>query len=273
MIYIPGPLIFDENSNFFLLVPPPCQFPADIVFVIDSSKTFDEKEFSQHKAFVKIMAKSFANNTRSAVVTYGERSSLKLNFDDSLNITYFLNVVQSIEKDNDVKDKRLDKAINLATTDLLPKARPIAAKLAVVVTDGSQTSGPNALELQQAFDASAKAGVRAVVLGVGEALNMEEWRSLVPRKEDFLQVENSQDLTLKIHNIATQVCAAAGNKICQIYHLPFREVNASLPKQNDDGVSKTMTILFLAYLFGLSCVQTNFDRRKISESGVENSKC
>ena len=83
----------------------------------------------------------------------------------------------------------------------------------MVVTDGSQTSGPNALELQQAFDASAKAGVRTVALGIGKALNVEEWRSLVPRKEDFLQIENSQDMTLKIRDIAKQVCAAAGNKM------------------------------------------------------------
>lgn len=180
--------------------------------MIDSSKTFDEKEFLQHKAFIEVMAKSFGNNTRSAVVTYGEKPSIKSNFDDSLNITYFLSVVQSIVKD-DVNDNRLDTAINMATTDLFPKARPSAAKLAVVVTDGSQTSGPNALELQQAFDASAKAGIRTVALGIGKALNVEEWRSLVPRKEDFLQIENSQDMPLKIRDIAKQVCAAAGNKM------------------------------------------------------------
>lgn len=200
----------------FVSVPPPCQFDADIAFLMDSFGTIDEKEFSQQKAFLKIMAKSFGNNTRSAVVTYGKKYSIEATFDDSLNISGFLKVVDHITKGKEGTDGRLDKAINLATLDVFPKTPPIVTKLAVVLTDGSQASGPNALELQQAFEASGKAGVRVLTIGIGKAVNAEEWRSIVERKEDFLQVENSQELTLKVHALAAKICSAAGKNMEKI---------------------------------------------------------
>lgn len=61
--------------------------------MIDFFKIFDEKEFLQYKVFVEVMVKSFGNNICFVVVIYGEKFFIKLNFDDFLNIIYFLSVV------------------------------------------------------------------------------------------------------------------------------------------------------------------------------------
>lgn len=164
--------------------------------------------------FLKIITKSFGNDSRSAVVTYGEKASVVASFDQFPNIPDFLKAVGNLTQEKDSSGKgRLDEAVNLATRDVFPKSRPGVSKLAVVLTNGKQTTGPNALELKQAFEASRKARIRILPVGVGKNVKVEEWSSLVERKQDLLQVDNSQDLTLKVHEIAATICRAAGKNM------------------------------------------------------------
>ena len=164
--------------------------------------------------FLKIITKSFGNNSRSAVVTYGEKASIVASFDKFTNITDFLEAVSNLTQDKVGSGKgRLDEAVNLAIRDVFPKSRTGVSKLAVVLTDGKQTTGPNALELKQAFESSRKAGIRMLPLGVSKNMKLEQWSSLVERKQDLLQVNSFQDLTLKVHEIAASICLAAGNNI------------------------------------------------------------
>lgn len=198
------------KTTRFLAVPPPCQFPADITFLVDSSGNIGMDDFSRQKTFLEIMAKSFGNNTRPAVVTYGETASVAANFDQFPNIPDFVKAVDNLKKDKDGSGRgRLDEAVNLATSDVFPKGRPGVSKLAVVLTDGSQATGPNALELQQAFEAAEKAGIRLLPLG----MRVEEWGSLVERKQDLLQVEDFEDLTLNVREIAANICRATGKNM------------------------------------------------------------
>ena len=164
--------------------------------------------------FLKIIAKSLGNNSRSAVVAYGEKASIIASFDQFPNISDFLKAVANLTQDKDGSGKgRLDKAVNLATRDVFPKSRPGVSKLAVVLTDGKQTTGTNALELEQAFETSRKAGIRMFPVGVTENMKVEEWSKLVQRKQDLLQVNNFEDLTLKVHEVAASICRAAGKNI------------------------------------------------------------
>ena len=195
-------------------VPPPCQFSTDITFLVDSSKDISKGEFSRQTIFLKMITKSFGNNSRSAVVTYGEKTSIFASFDQFPNIPDFLKAVANLTQDTEGSGNgRLDEAVNLATRDVFPKSRPGVSKLAVVLTEGKQAIGPNALELKQAFETSRKAGIRMHPVGVGKKMNVEKWSNLVEREQDLLQVDNFQDLTLKVHEIAASICRAAGNNI------------------------------------------------------------
>lgn len=167
-------------------------------------------EFSKQKDFLKIMAKTFGNNTRPAVVTYGATASVAAGFDQFPSIPDFVKAVANLTKDKDGSGSgRLDEALNLATRDVFSNGRPGVSKLAVVLTDGSHAFGPNALELKQAFEASEKAGIRLLPLG----MRVEEWGSLVPRKQDLLQIENFEDLTFNVREIAANICRAAGKNM------------------------------------------------------------
>ena len=195
-------------------VPPPCQFSTDITFLVDSSKDIGKGDFSRQTTFLKLITKSFGNNSRSAVVTYGEKASIFASFDQFPNIPDFQKAVANLTQDTDGSGNgRLDEAVNLATRDVFPKSRPGVSKLAVVLTDGKQATGPHAVELKQAFETSRKAGIRMHPVDVGKTMNVEKWSNLVERKQDLLQVDNFQDLTLKVHEIAASICRAAGNNI------------------------------------------------------------
>lgn len=195
-------------------VPAPCQFLTDIAFLVDSSKNIGEVDFSRQRTFLKIITKSFGNKSRSAVVTYGEKSSIFATFDQFANMPDFLKAVANLTQDTDGSgNERLDEAVNLATRDVFPKSRPGVSKLAVVLTDRKEAIGPNALELKQAFETSRKAEIRMYPVGIGKNMDVEEWSNLVERKQDLLQVDNYQDLTLKVHEIAASICRAAGNNI------------------------------------------------------------
>ena len=163
---------------------------------------------------MKIITKSFGNDSRSAVVTYGDKASIVASFDQFPNIPDFLEAVGNLTQGKDSSGKgRLDEAVNLAIRDVFPKSRLGVSKLAVALFGGKQTTGPNALELKQAFEASRKAGIRMLPVGVGKDMKVEEWSSLVERKQDVLQVDNSQDLTLKVQEIAASICRAAGKNM------------------------------------------------------------
>jgi len=191
-----------------LAVPPPCQFSADVTFLVDSSGNTDDNYFAKQKTFVKVMKKSSGPNWRSAIVTYGESASVEASLSQFPNTTDFEKAVDKIAKDKDGKKVvQLDKAMNLAASDVFSNARPGVSKLAVVLTDGSPTSGSNALEVKRAFEASRKADVRVVTLGIGKGIDVNEWSGMA---ENLIQLKDSQDLTFKIRDIAATVCAAAG---------------------------------------------------------------
>lgn len=195
-------------------VPPTCQFSTDITFLVDASKNIGKDEFSRQITFVKILTKSFGNNSRSAVVTYGDKASIVASFDQFPNIPDFLKAVGNLTQGKDDSGKgRMDEAVNLATRDVFPKSRPGVSKLAVVVTDGKQTIGANALELKQAFETFRQAGIRMVPVGVSKKMDVEEWSNLVERKQDLLRVDNFEDITLRVHEIGATICRAAGNNI------------------------------------------------------------
>ena len=178
---------------------------------MDSSGSTPKDYFAEQKNFVKIMKKSFVANWRSAIVTYGQKPNVEADFDQFSNFTDFEKAVDKITKDEGgMRVVRLDGAMKLANSDIFSKAREGITKLAVVLTDGSPASGSNASEAKRAFEASRRADVRVVTLGVGKGVNVKEWNGIVEYHHDLIQLTDSQDLMFKIRDIAATVCAAAG---------------------------------------------------------------
>ena len=157
------------------------------------------------------MMKSFAPNWRSAVVTYGKNATVKASLSQFPNVTEFEEAVNKIAKDKGQnRSFRLDEAMNLATTKVFSEARPGVTKIVLILTDGGPAAGSNTLRVKQAFEASRKADIRVVTLGIGQGIDVQVWRDMVVYDQDFIQLTDPQDLTSKIHELATTICTAAG---------------------------------------------------------------
>lgn len=155
--------------------------------------------------------KSFAPNWRSAVVTYGKNATVKASLGQFPNLTDFEEAVNKIANDKGQnRSLRLDEAMDLAATKVFSEARPGVTKLALILTDGSTAAGSNALRVKQAFEASSKADIRVVTLGIGQGVDVQVWSDMVVYDQDLIHLTDPQDLTFKIHELATTICAAAG---------------------------------------------------------------
>ena len=56
---------------FVLVESPPCDAPADVAFIIDSSGSIGRGNYLKEKAFVKAIAKKFRRSTRPEPRSHG----------------------------------------------------------------------------------------------------------------------------------------------------------------------------------------------------------
>ena len=199
--------------HLFLAVFPPCKLHADVAFLIDTSQNASEGYLTQQKNFAKILMKSFSGNWSFSIVTYGRNAIVKASLSQAHNLSYLEQTVDEIAHDKvDEGQVRLDKALDLAITDVFPRARPGVTKIDLIFTDGRVLNRSNSLEVIRSSEASKEAGVRLLTLGIGAGVDPNEWSRVGKYDKDLIYLRDSQDLTFKVRDIAATVCAAAGRK-------------------------------------------------------------
>ncbi|XP_015749756.1 PREDICTED: von Willebrand factor A domain-containing protein 2-like, partial [Acropora digitifera] len=189
---------------------PPCKLHADVAFLIDTSQNASKGYLTQQKNFAKILMRSFSGNWSFSIVTYGRNAIVKANLSQAHNLSYLEQTVDEIAHDKvDEGQVRLDKALDLAITDVFPRARPGVTKIDLIFTDGRVLNRSNSLEVIRSSEASKEAGVRLLTLGIGAGVDPNEWSRVGKYGKDLIYLRDSQDLTFKVRDIAATVCAAA----------------------------------------------------------------
>ena len=107
---------------------------------------------------------------------------------------------------------RIDKALDVAASDVFPEARPGVARIALLITDGKQTEASDAKGLREASAPLRKAGVRVMALGVGSGVDADQLRLITETDEDVLLADDFDNLLLKLRNLTSKVCELAGKK-------------------------------------------------------------
>ena len=236
----------------FLAVFPPCKLHADVAFLIDTSQNASKGYLTQQKNFAKILMKSFSGNWSFSIVTYGRNAIVKASLSQAHNLSYLEQTVDEIAHDKiDEGQVRLDKAMDLAITDVFPRARPGVTKIDLIFTDGRPLNRSNALKVIRNSEASKEAGVRLLTLGIGTGVDPKKWSRVVNYDKDLIYLRDSQDLTFKVRDIAATVCAAVGRNYW-FSAFPLRPLARNL--SNDDGIGYT-TILSRDCFYGkiLAC--------------------
>lgn len=154
----------------------PCNINnADIGFIIDSSKHYEEEKY-----FLKKIAVSFKlkyQNVRTSVITFRAYTNIKLyehtdretDFDKALEKIPYMSLTE-----------RMDKALKQVKSEMFTtqnRAREGVHKILVLLTDGTQT-GEEALFPVVTTNELRKNGVLIVVVGIGNLIDLEEIKEL-----------------------------------------------------------------------------------------------
>ena len=171
-------------------------FKADVLFLVDSSQRVGKEKFELEKEFVKALARTFdlsRDNSRTSVVTFGDTPKISIRFEDYSNIQSFLRGTDVVPFEGGAK--RLDKVLIFAAR-ILSKGRPHAHKIAVLVTDGKQTTGAD--ELGVSAKLLHQLGVSVFVVGAGENADMRELGKIASKPDDLFVSRSFDELPWKV---------------------------------------------------------------------------
>ena len=193
-----------------------CNTTVDLAFIIDSSGSIGRRNYGKIKSFVKYLAKSFGispTGSRVGIVLYSTSASVKAHFGQSTTIEEFNNLVDRLPHEKGFT--YIDKALELAASELFQRARKDVPRIAMLLTDGEQTDPDGTVNLRVASAPLRRQGVRLIAFGVGKNINVRELRLAVERDEDVVRVMKFDDLIDKVRNYTKSLCEAAGKGMKQ----------------------------------------------------------
>lgn len=194
-----------------MLEPHFCDDPVDVAFVMDSSASIGDTDYKKEKNFVKSLATILhisPSHSRGAIVLSGGSASLKVGLDQHPSIRDFMSSVDKLPFDKG--RKRIDKAMDIIRNEVFLKPRAGVPKIAIVLNDGRQSQGVNGKTLHEASERLIKAGVRILVVGIGD-VDPDELRVMTESWADIFFARNLDELNLKVRKIAESVCGISGH--------------------------------------------------------------
>ena len=183
----------------------------DVAFIIDSSGSIGRSNYLKQKNFVKQVAKSFGlapDQSQAAMVLYSNSASVQARFGQYATTEEFAKAVDALPYERGLT--RIDRALDLAATEIFPEGRAGVPKLALLITDGTQTAAADAKGLREASEPLRKAGVRVLAVGIGSGVDRDELRLVTETDDDVVVATDFQDLLLKIGNLTSRACELAG---------------------------------------------------------------
>ncbi|XP_078377848.1 cuticlin-6-like [Oculina patagonica] len=184
----------------------PSTTPVDVAFIIDSSGSIGATNYQYQKNFVKAVAKSFGvapGKSRAAMVLFGTSAAVQARFGQYTTMEEFGRAVDALPYDES-GSTRIDKALDVAATEIFPEARADVPKIAVLITDGVQTQTADAKGLKEASEPLPRAGVHVLAVGIGSGVDTNQLRLVTESDDDVMVASDFQDLLLKVDNITSR---------------------------------------------------------------------
>ncbi|CAI9740919.1 Hypothetical predicted protein [Octopus vulgaris] len=165
---------------------------AEIVFIIDGSRSIPQIDFNKQITFLKSFVDHFEigkNGMRFGAVTFGD----KIIKDNTFGLTQYAskdqlkNGISNIDfKPDDGDSTETYLAIKYAHGIIFKDARPDIKKIAIVITDG-QSTAPNKTA-EQAMK-MRKEGILIFAIGVGKDVSEEELHTITGRNDYVFMVD------------------------------------------------------------------------------------
>ena len=171
----------------------------DVAFILDSSNSIKDEDFNEEKEIVKKLVMDLntaSDKNRAALVLFSNSPSLEARFGQYETVYKFQEVLQKVPKMG--KKTRIDRALNIAENQIFPEARQSVSKIAIILSDGVQSTG--AQGLSPSSKPLRDAGVRVIAVGIGDGKRERRLRLMTDRAEDVVDTKNIQGHLQKIFN-------------------------------------------------------------------------
>ncbi len=188
---------------------------ADIGFVVDSSASV-RYHYDKEKAFVKILSDTFsisAEGSRAGVVVFSTTAELSVKLSDHKSGSDFKNAVDGLELMNHTT--RIDRALTVAKEQLFSRAngsRARVAKILIVLTDGAQTKGGDAVDPSTIAKTLRESGITVVAVGIGNKVKISELKGIAGDESRLFLAKNFDQLVSAefLKKAANITCKEAG---------------------------------------------------------------
>ena len=151
------------------------------------------------------------SGTHSALVLFSYYAYLKIKFSDFYNGKDFQKAVNTLPLLGSTT--RIDRALNLAYNEMFNAANGMRAnvpRIVVLLTDGEQTDGDDAISPAEAVKPFHKAGIKVIVIGIGPGIKRNELLTIVKSPEDLYFAKSFDQLKSAsfVGNITDATCKA-----------------------------------------------------------------
>ena len=184
-----------------------CTASVDIIYLMDSSVSAGD--FEKQRDFVRDLARIFSlGASRAAVVTYDDKATVRINFDDFDSTFEFANAIDRISQIQTQGGSRIDLALK-KTSDMFKSARINVPKVLIALTNGSHTE--DSMALSQPVQLLRDQNVRIFAVGIGSNVDINKLKSLVESDADAFLVDLFVDLLRKSQTFADNTCSQISN--------------------------------------------------------------
>ena len=192
--------------------PTRCSSAADIIFILDSSRSIWEPDFKKQTLFVSQIIDNFdigpgPSQTRVGVVTFGHDVWKKFDLKDIMDKDKMMRTVKDIKHDNGKMTNTGDAIAYAVKNMFTPQAgnRPKVPRIAVVITDGHSQ---NTQKTRNAAEKAHDSGITVFAIGVGKNLDFGELGVIAsdPDTEYMFQVSGYTTLSTITEKLTDRTC-------------------------------------------------------------------
>ena len=186
--------------------------------MLDSSGSLRE-QYPQIKSFIKRFASSLdisRDGVRVGVVTFSFYATLSIKFNDFTDVAIFREAVEEIPLIGSTT--RIDRALKVVNEDLFNEsngARKDITKMLILLTDGSQTKGSDAVDPGKIAKVLRQRDIHIVSVGIGDEVDVDELTHITGDEDRVYTVADFDELITGrfIRKIVSKSCETGNLKV------------------------------------------------------------
>ncbi|XP_067680567.1 collagen alpha-4(VI) chain-like [Haliotis asinina] len=187
---------------------------ADIVFVLDSSISVGSTNFKKQVTFVQNFVDQFdvsKTAVQFSIVVYSTAVYPQFDLDKYTSKAALLAAIKNVNYHSGITytDKALHY-VNQTTLTATHGARPSAARIVIVMTDGQSTNRANTI---QEANILHQAGVEVMAIGIGSGANQQELANIASDTKHVFSVTNFDALKTIQNELQQTTCAVQSTTI------------------------------------------------------------